>query len=88
MLSERATQYREHWESKGREPPTEDEWYEITEAEDEAKAQTSESSEWIEVVKDEKGVPLSGRVKAVPSGGKHPHCPRLLEVARSSKGAE
>ena len=73
MLSERATQYREHWQSRGREPPTNDEWYEIAEAEDEA--EDSDSFVWIEAAKDEKGVDLSGAVKALPSGGgKHPHC--------------
>lgn len=67
MLSERATQYREYWQSKGREPPTKDEWYEIAEAED-ADAGESEGY-WLEVVKDENGVPLSGDVKAWPFGG-------------------
>jgi hypothetical protein len=74
MLSERATQYCEHWQSKGREPPTKDEWYEIAEAEDEAEAESSESFVWIETAKDERGVDLSGAVKALPfGGGKHPH---------------
>jgi hypothetical protein len=67
MLSERATQYREYWRSKGREPPTKDEWYEIAEAED-ADAGESEGY-WLEVVKDENGVPLSGDVKAWPFDG-------------------
>jgi len=81
MLSERATQYREHWEAKGREPPTKDEWYEI--AEDEAEAESSESFERMEVAKDEKGVALSGAVKALPSGGgEHLYCSDWLVAAR------
>ena len=83
MLSERATQYREHWEAKGREPPTKDEWYEIAEDEAEAEAESSESFERIEVVKDEKGVALSGAVKALPSGGgKHSYYSHWLVATR------
>jgi hypothetical protein len=58
MLSERATQYREHWESRGRDPPSKDEWCEIAEAED-TDAGESEGF-WIEVARDENGVPLEG----------------------------
>lgn len=72
ILSERATQYREYWKSKGKMPPTKDEWYEIAEAED-ADAAESEGY-WLEVVKDENGVPLSDDVKAWPfeGPGKYP----------------
>lgn len=72
MLRNRATEYREYWESKGREPPTQDEWYEIAEAE----AEVGESAdEWIEVMKDEDGKPISGPVEAWPfeGPGKRPY---------------
>ena len=56
ILNERATQYRKHWESKGKKSPTEDEWYENAKAED-TNAWVSEDY-WIEVAKDEISVPL------------------------------
>jgi hypothetical protein len=67
MLHERTTQYREHWKSKGRQPPIEDEWYEIAEAEEDEAGQSAGG--WLEVVKDENGVALSGPVKTWPFEG-------------------
>lgn len=67
MLSKCTTQYCGYWQSKGREPPTKDEWYDIAETED-ADAGEHEGY-WLEVVKDENGVPLSGDVKAWPFEG-------------------
>lgn len=67
MLHERTTQYHEHWKSKGRQPPIEDEWYEIAETEvDEA---GRSAGGWLDVVKDENGVALSGPVKTWPFEG-------------------
>jgi hypothetical protein len=67
MLHECTTQYREHWKSKGKELPTEDEWYEIAEA---GYDETGKSAGgWLEVAKDESGVALSGPVKAWPFEG-------------------
>ena len=67
MLHERTTQYRQHWKPKGKEPPTEDEWYEIAEAEEH---ETGDSAgDWLEVAKNENGVALSGLVKAWPFEG-------------------
>ena len=72
MLSERTTRYREYWHSRSREPPTKDEWYDIAEAED-ANAGESEGY-WLEVIKDENGVRLSGNVKAWPFDGPGKYC--------------
>jgi len=67
MLHVHTTQYREHWKSKGKNPPTEDEWYEIAEAEEDETR--GSAGDWLEVAKDENGVALSGPVKAWPFEG-------------------
>ena len=67
MLHECTTQYREHWKSKGKEPSTEDEWYEIAEV---GYDETGKSAGgWLEVAKDDNGVALSGLVKTWPFEG-------------------
>jgi hypothetical protein len=64
MLEGRLGEYVKHWRAKGREPPTEDEWYKIVE--DEA---GDSGDEWLEVAEDEKENPLSGPVKLWPFKG-------------------
>jgi hypothetical protein len=64
MLADRLREYREHWEAKGKEPPSKDEWYKIAEGEAGGSA-----DEWLEVAEDRKGVPLSGPVKSWPFKG-------------------
>jgi hypothetical protein len=74
MLRDRLRVYCEYWAAKGRKPPSEDEWQEITEAEAEAQDTTDGC---YEVVKDEKGNPLSGPVKAWPFKGPGKHFPTV-----------
>lgn len=64
MLHKRTTQYCEHWKAKGKELPTEDEWYEIAQAED--GETVKHAGCWFEGAKDENGAALSSPVKAWP----------------------
>jgi hypothetical protein len=64
MLESRLEEYRQYWKAKGREPPTNDEWYEIMEGE-----AGDSGDEWLEVAEDEEGNPLSGPVETWPFKG-------------------
>jgi len=71
LLKGRLEEYVKHWKAKGREPPTEDEWYEIADGE-----AGDSGDEWLEVAEDEEGNSLSGPVEAWPfkGPGKRPGC--------------
>ena len=70
LLEVRREEYCKHWEAKGREPPSEDEWYEIADGE-----AGDSADEWLEVAEDEDGNPLSGPVEAWPFKGDGKHSP-------------
>jgi hypothetical protein len=69
MLEGRLEEHRQLWRSKGRKPPTKDEWYEIADGE-----AGDSADEWMEVAEDEEGNPLSGPVEAWPLKGPGEYC--------------
>jgi hypothetical protein len=63
MLKDRLEEYNQHWKAKGREPPSEKEWYEINDEVGDS------ADEWMEVAVDEEGNPIGGPVKLWPFKG-------------------